>query len=256
MSTPIQESERAKIYYFARRWWFQAKILDSHEVVHFYTSKDISKLIRAEYHEAISDSSIRRWSALPDKDFEGRTWAEEWNRLLTVGMLKAAEQTPTPEQSLFDDKPSEDSNNPSPIKSPAEQLVEMKAKSSSMITRIVTMSESIVFLMLQQIVESYKDALKEKKVWTPPLELLRALHPYYSDAKRIFQADMPNTIADVNKDGVDREAMFGNLVPLKDPAARERVRSVFENVLKELEKYGAELQKEKELQTLAKVSSG
>lgn len=143
MSTPIQESERAEIYYFARRLWFQAKILDSHEVVHLYTSKDIAKLIRAEYHEAISDSSIRRWAASPDKDFGGRTWAEEWNRLLTIGMLKAAEQTPTPEQSLFDDKPTEDNNNPSPVKSPAEQLVEMKQKSSSMVTRIVTMSESI-----------------------------------------------------------------------------------------------------------------
>ena len=74
-------------YYYARSIYFDVKIFPQKGIIHHvYTSSEIATRVTMEFNVRVPDSTIRRWSRSPDKDFEGRTWAEEWDKRVAEGI--------------------------------------------------------------------------------------------------------------------------------------------------------------------------
>ncbi|HMD14943.1 MAG TPA: hypothetical protein VKI62_09975, partial [Bacteroidota bacterium] len=75
-------------YYFARKLYFQYKLVPAKgKIIHAYKSQGIAEMLSKEFNVCVPDSTIRRWAVIPDKDFGGRTWLQEWRYRIDKGML-------------------------------------------------------------------------------------------------------------------------------------------------------------------------
>ena len=212
--------EGTEIYYFARRLYFEAKVVpSSKEVVHQYASKQISKMTAKEFNDRLASSTIRRWANSPDPDFDGRSWAQEWSRRITIGVLRAGEHTITGEQAFTGEDSPEIQ-----VKSPMQELSELKQRTLQNDMRIAVGIDNFVLIAIREMLQDY-----EKKHRVDMVRLTQLAQFYHGSKNRIVKE-----VTDVEQLGdlVDPNALYGDLVPLKDPQARERVRRALKTILK------------------------
>lgn len=214
----------SQAYYYARKLYFEAKLLPTNDVDHTYTSEQISNIVAKEFNTHIPSSTIRRWVASQDKDFDNRTWLQEWERLIAVGVVKSAEQSPNPEQMFGTPQP--DDNKP---ETPMQKLAQMKERTLNVAMSVTQNIDSLIMLMLKEIGEKLSN--NGRKI-TPEIQgKIEFLTPFFKDARALVIKESENAPELEKK--LDSEELYGNLVQLKDPQSRERVRSAIVSIIKQ-----------------------
>jgi len=208
----------SNLYFYVRKLYFEPKLDEHEQVKHLYSSNEIAKLTQAQYHCKMSASTIRRWTSSPDKDFDGRTWLQEWNRTLAEGIATAGEQSP-PAGHPFQ---TENSQPEIPL-TPMQRLAKLKQKSLENDMDIAIAGDTFTKLFIREMKDDYE---RTKKV---PEDKLRILGAFHQNAKARVMTELKD-LKDLESQ-LDRELQYGKLVALKEPQARERVRTVFIKML-------------------------
>lgn len=203
---------RRELYLYARKLYFISKVINIGEIAHVFTSAEISKKISQEFHVNLPASTIRRWSVTPDKELQGLTWQQEWDRRINTGILQAASGTAENEQSAKLPQPIINK-----VLSPMESLTEMSRESLRNDINMVTKIEKLFNVLSNEIEEEITLTGKVN------LQKMKVLLPYYVSAKEHFFENI-DKIKEIEK-SMDSELLYGSRVWLADPAARERVRN-------------------------------
>lgn len=211
-----QSNKQSTEYYYARKLYFEGKIIPPSEVAHLYNSREIANKIKTEFNKDIPDNTIRRWVVTPDKDFEGRTWLQEWSNRLAIGTIKALDNVPTPEGFVNGKEPKKSEEDRE--ESPMQKLSKLKEKSLTNDLKIATEVDIIVQLGIKEIADEYRSS---KKI---PWDKLTKLQHFHGGAKQRIYSELKDIEALEKR--MDSEMLYGNIVALKDPQARERVRQV------------------------------
>ena len=217
-------------YYLCRKMYFTAIRTPALEIIHAYTSAQIAGIITKEYNSHIPASTIRRWIVTPDKEFEGRTWASEWQRRLNLGKMEAMSKANCDEQTSQCSLPVGNKG-----LSPMQSLTEMSRKS---LLNDIEMVNEIEYHLKGLSKEIEDERLKTGRI---NYQKLKAMIPFYVGAKERFSSNIEKLEA--MEKTMDRELLFGSNVALKDPMARERVRRAVFGFMDYANKRALELEK-------------
>ena len=199
-------------YYFARKLYFDYKLAPDGEIIHAFKSQEIAKMLSKEFNLRVPDSTIRRWAVTPDKEFEGRTWTQEWQQRIDKGVLQAMSKRGSNEH--LPESPSSLENKGL---TPMTSLSEMSRKSLLNDVQIVSVFENVFKNVLLDI---ERDSAAGKLDY----QKLKVIIPLYMSAKERF-SDSMDRLKEL-EGRTNSEPFYGGHVVLQDPQARERVRRI------------------------------
>lgn len=209
-----QAKRYSNIYYFIRNLYFTPAVNKIGLIIHKHSSEEIARNARSHYHVPVSASSIRNWMSSPDKDFEGRTWRQEWNRGIAEGIINASGQPP------YTGHPFESGKTVTEIPlTPMQHLAKLKQQTIKNDMDICIAGDTFIKLYIREMKDDYE------RTGIVPFEKLRTLGAFHRDAKARVMHELKD-LKDIESQ-MDRELQYGKLVALKDPQARNRVRNVF-----------------------------
>jgi hypothetical protein len=221
-------------YMYARKLYFESSVIaDTLQVVRAYSFRKIAQIIRTEFNRSIPESTIRRWAISPDKDFNGRTWVEEWDYRMKTGVLSAIRKVP------IEGSGENHTKSPTPVveaevvETTMQKLSRLKERSLVNDATIALFGDNLVIRLMKEI---DKDIETTGKI---PIEKMKLFYLYHSGAKvRSF-----DELKDIEalESRLDSETLYGADVRLKDPQKRERARNAMLELIRIAEEEAEEL---------------